>query len=360
LFFLLCFVVSLSVVNGQENACGLEIINIEFSLDSENQVSIRAEVHSNNIEAEGVAYLVNNIDLQSLGLDIFWQPASFSVSPNEIFQIFISGTSSSVITLPDDLELSGRIAFSFDEEPIIFNDIKLLGADSVLVDINNTFLDDDDTTIIILDTSVVTIDTILTPIDTLLTPTDTIRTELDSLTLSMDSLIIVDDYDMLTEDSVLLSHSTIVNDSILIGNQLIFLNDIPNLCEISYICQLPIITDQILGDEARIASDEDIQKNGNEIVDAHFGSIFDDGFLEMKEISFNVFPNPTMEHFYVHSTSEKNVNLLIYTTTGNIVFEKTMDSNYTKVDIPNLPDGLYFVLLKTNTGESHLTKLLVK
>lgn len=250
LFFLLSFAVSVSVVNGQENACGLEIINIEFSLDSENEVSIRAEVHSNNIEAEGVAYLINNIDLESLGLDIFWHPASFSVHPDETFQISISGTSSSVITFPDDLELSGRIAFSFDEEPI-FTDIKLLEADSVLVDINNTLLDDE-TTITILDTSVVIIDTVLTPIDT-------IRTELDSLTLSMDSLIIIDDSDILAEDSVLLSHSTIVNDSILIGNQLIFLDDVPNLCEINYICQLPAINDQFIGDEARIASDN-IQK----------------------------------------------------------------------------------------------------
>lgn len=102
------------------------------------------------------------------------------------------------------------------------------------------------------------------------------------------------------------------------------------------------------------------KKNQNEIVDTHFGSIFDNEFLEMKEFSFNVFPNPTVEHFYIHSTTDENLNLLLYTTTGNIVFEKTMDSNYAKINIQNLPDGLYFVLLKTNTGESHLTKLLVK
>jgi len=343
LFVLFCCFISTSVLQGQTNGCGLEIINTEFLLESENEITIRVNLQSNNIQGEGVAYLINNIDLQSLGNDIFWSPALFSVHSNDLtFQIAISGTSVSAISIADDLIVNGRIVLSFDEFPISSHDtgFENFEIDTILVSTVDSEFDEEE----IVDTSIVVLDSAIIPIDTLLTEIDTAIIEIDTLNAEVDTLNIINNSDVEFDDIT----TSLTSDSILIGYEVFLLADFPNLCELSYVCGLPEAneSDAVIN-EVRISSDAKIEKIKNKVPES-FGSIFDDELLEMGELSFNVFPNPTIEYFYIHSDTDENLNVLIYTTTGNIVFEKTMDSNYTKVNTRNLPDGLYFVLLKSN------------
>lgn len=353
LFFSLLLV---SVVQSQANGCGLEVINTEFILESDNEIIILIDVQSNNIEAEGIAYLINNIDLELFGTEIFWNPASFSVhSDDETFQIAISGTSTTLITLPDELILSGRIAFSFNEVPVLSEDngVKNIEEDTIFVGtINSEF---DEGNVAIVDTSITVLDSAILLVDTLLI-------EVDSLSVDLDTLILVDNSGVEFEDSLLLIYTPFSGDSVLIGYELVILEDLSNLCEVAYICELPAYNEEIIITEERISNDGNIDKDQKDLTAINFGSVFDDEIFEMEELSINVFPNPAVEYFYVDAniTSEDS-ELIIYTINGNVVLQKDLNNaNYSKINAKNLPDGLYFVLLKNSTGESQLTKLIIK
>lgn len=371
LLFLLCFGLLLSNTQGQDNGCGLEIIRTDFVINSENEIQIVLLVQS-NIEVEGIAYLINNKDLQSLGLDIFWTPASFSVHSNEIFQIAISGTSTSIISIPDELELSGRVAFSLNEEPIVLedinidNEIKDYEEDSVLVSVDTLSVTDDivvlDSTTIVIDSTINPIDTVLVVIDTVLMGIDTVGQLLDTLTMEPDTLNIIDNSGVEYEDSLLLTYTTFLNDSILIGNELILLDDFPNLCKINYVCELPVADgEQSIINEYRVANSND-NNNQNEASEINSGLIFDSQTFKMEELSVNVFPNPTVEYFYIHSNRTiENSKIMIYATNGNIVLEKDLNNiDYLKISTKNLPKGLYLMFLNNNNLTSHLTKLIIK
>jgi len=367
-FFLFCQILFLSIAQGQVNDCGFEIIGSEVIVNSDNDITFIIDVRTNNIQANGVAYLINNSYLQSLGLNIFWSSASFSVHSNdETFQVAISGTSTSVITLPDELELSGRIAFSFNEEPLILNDIKTVEEDSVLADIVDLTVNEDDiaildSSILVTDTVIILIDTVTTVIDTLIAEIDSFNIINDSISIETEALPVINNTDVEYEDSLLYIFNTFTGDSILNGYELILLEDLPNLCEINYVCQLPISNEtQTVENEARMLSEQIVKAKNNDL-DTSFGSVFDNDLFKLEELSFTVFPNPAVEYFYIHPNKiNENSKVIVYATNGKIVLEKNLSkTNYSKVNTQNLPKGLYFVLLKSNREVSHLTKLIIK
>ncbi len=371
LLFLLCFGLLISKTNGQNNGCGLEIIRTDFVINSVYEIQIDLLIQSNNVEAEGIAYLIDNKDLQSLGLDIFWTPAAFSVHSNETFQIAISGTSTSIISIPDELELSGRVAFSFNEEPVILNDINIeikeYEGDSIVVEIDTLSISDDiailDSTTILIDSIINPIDTFLTLLDTVFIGIDTIGQLLDTLIIEPDTLNIIDNASVEHEDSLLLTYTTFSSDSILIGNELILSDDFPDLCKMTYVCELiPVNGEQAETNEYRISNDDsmEIRKKGLETIS---GLIFDNPTFKMEEFAVNVFPNPSIDYFYV-SANELNENskMIMYDTNGNVVIQREINNNtdYQKVNTKNLPKGLYLILIKSNKQASRLTKLIIK
>jgi len=353
-------------MQGQTNGCGLEIIDTEIILESENRITILVEVQSSNIEADGIAYLVNSIDLQSFGADIFWFPSLFSIHSDDLtFQVAISGTSTSVVSFPDELELSGRIVLSFNEYPIPSHDINIeaLELDTVLTNTVDSELDGEE--FVIIDTSIVVLDSAIIPIDTLLIEVDTAIVQIDTLTVEVDTLSLIDNSGVEIDDSLLLVSAPLMNDSILIGNDLFLLADFPNLCELNYVYRMPVDSESDAAvNEVKISNDSNIDKNKNELP-SNFGSIFDNETLKIEDLSINVFPNPAVEYFYIHSQHLNKINenskVIVYATNGDIVIEKDLSkTNYLKIDAQNLPEGLYFVLLANNNEAGHFTKLIIK
>lgn len=69
----------------------------------------------------------------------------------------------------------------------------------------------------------------------------------------------------------------------------------------------------------------------------------------------NMFPNPTTG---ILNIAGENINLVtIYEISGKLVFETTLNSDLSKIDISNIARGIYFIKIKQN--ENYIIKKLV-
>ena len=77
--------------------------------------------------------------------------------------------------------------------------------------------------------------------------------------------------------------------------------------------------------------------------------------------SLQLFPNPTNGQFFIHLDADNLIGAILkmYDLQGKVVFEKIISNPNSAIEIGNLPNGLYGVELKTNTG-CYTAKLLVQ
>jgi hypothetical protein len=81
----------------------------------------------------------------------------------------------------------------------------------------------------------------------------------------------------------------------------------------------------------------------------------------LKDLNFNIMPNPTTERLTVTfgkvegstvfvMTPEYNAKIKIFNTEGKLVYKKKFDGTFYKfnIDVSQLPEGMYYVNLKAN------------
>lgn len=78
--------------------------------------------------------------------------------------------------------------------------------------------------------------------------------------------------------------------------------------------------------------------------------------LELKQVK--IYPNPSNGNFTIDATGFENLTVSIYTSMGRNVYQLNDLKDQTKVDLSNLPKGIYFVTL-TNGSESIQKKVVI-
>lgn len=81
---------------------------------------------------------------------------------------------------------------------------------------------------------------------------------------------------------------------------------------------------------------------------------------ELKTAVLDVFPNPFTDHILLRSSTTGPLNTTLFDATGREVFTSrtTSATGPTRIDLPVLTDGIYF--LRTNDGHEQRTERLVK
>jgi len=68
--------------------------------------------------------------------------------------------------------------------------------------------------------------------------------------------------------------------------------------------------------------------------------------------TISIFPNPTTGKFTVHSNGlQNNVPVAVYNTLGEKVYQTTLTATQTDIDLGSQPAGVYYVMLKGESGE---------
>ncbi|GHC65673.1 T9SS type A sorting domain-containing protein [Ulvibacter litoralis] len=70
---------------------------------------------------------------------------------------------------------------------------------------------------------------------------------------------------------------------------------------------------------------------------------------EFTKDSIQVYPNPTSSVIYIHSKFPIFENFQIYSTTGKLIQEGTLDNISNKIDISKLIKGIYFLTINNET-----------
>ena len=66
-------------------------------------------------------------------------------------------------------------------------------------------------------------------------------------------------------------------------------------------------------------------------------------------VGINIYPNPVKNYLFIHTDSENIKSFAIISVQGMIVKKEQYTSN--KVDVSQLPEGIYFLVIKTGNGE---------
>ena len=93
----------------------------------------------------------------------------------------------------------------------------------------------------------------------------------------------------------------------------------------------------------------------------------DSGASKIIEIkSIKVYPNPASQVLYINSQGYDgvNINMKLYNIIGQLLKDTTItgsDNNLDQMDLSNLPDGLYMLIMKDKKGQSLMNKrILIK
>src|SRR5690606_11669438 len=77
----------------------------------------------------------------------------------------------------------------------------------------------------------------------------------------------------------------------------------------------------------------------------------DDNLSELK-----VYPNPVSEILYIEIGNHEIAKMSLYDITGKLL--KTLDTSIQEIDVRNLNNGLYFLVLESASGETVVRKFL--
>lgn len=105
-----------------------------------------------------------------------------------------------------------------------------------------------------------------------------------------------------------------------------------------------------------------------QVCEATFKLIFTKNFPsyfsleEMKNIEFDVYPNPISNHFTIQvpaNTNKSAATIKVINALGKVVLEEKINTIKTDLSLATQPKGMYFVQLKRKNGEV-LTKKIIK
>ena len=83
-----------------------------------------------------------------------------------------------------------------------------------------------------------------------------------------------------------------------------------------------------------------------------------DGIQNISQADWKVYPNPAYHLIKVSSAFEKNVNLMIYHSSGRLVLEAKAYFLNSNIDISNLAPGMYFIRLNDNIQTESLPLII--
>jgi len=90
------------------------------------------------------------------------------------------------------------------------------------------------------------------------------------------------------------------------------------------------------------------------------GYLVDIGFDSFNTATFSLYPNPATDEVEIISKLEGPLDYLVYSINGNLVLDNQIVTSERKIDVSNLPSGLYFVTVSTQDGISSTQKLIVQ
>ena len=67
------------------------------------------------------------------------------------------------------------------------------------------------------------------------------------------------------------------------------------------------------------------------------------GVKDNRKKTLSIYPNPVNTELNIELDLKETTNCLIYNSFGEIVMSKKIENNFTKLDVSNLPKGLYFI-----------------
>ena len=76
------------------------------------------------------------------------------------------------------------------------------------------------------------------------------------------------------------------------------------------------------------------------------------GLNDINTLQLSIYPNPAQSNFIIKGEQEIKGALKLYSVTGKLVNEQTVDSKHTIVDVSTFGDGVYFMILQTEQGVS--------
>jgi hypothetical protein len=80
------------------------------------------------------------------------------------------------------------------------------------------------------------------------------------------------------------------------------------------------------------------------------------GISETNNQKFAVYPNPATDIIHIHSVTSQIKNTLIYSVAGQLM--QSAPSNSEKINISNLPSGIYFLEIITSEGYTQIQQFI--
>ncbi len=79
---------------------------------------------------------------------------------------------------------------------------------------------------------------------------------------------------------------------------------------------------------------------------------------ESEKVEFSIYPNPAKENFVLTTEDYVNKRIIVFNSTGELLFEQEINSSTITLDVSGFNPGLYFVLLKSDRKQS-IKKLII-
>jgi len=90
-----------------------------------------------------------------------------------------------------------------------------------------------------------------------------------------------------------------------------------------------------------------------------FGSCDNPTHIGQIENNISLYPNPTKRFLTIHCDSKINT-LKVFNMIGNLVVDRNIFNNQTTLSIENIPNGMYFIVLKFDNGSIINSKFIKK
>jgi hypothetical protein len=90
-----------------------------------------------------------------------------------------------------------------------------------------------------------------------------------------------------------------------------------------------------------------------------FGSCDNPTHIGQIENNISLYPNPTKRFLTIHCNNKINT-LKVFNMIGNLVVDRNIFNNQTTLSIENIPNGMYFVVLKFDNGSIINSKFIKK
>lgn len=74
-------------------------------------------------------------------------------------------------------------------------------------------------------------------------------------------------------------------------------------------------------------------------------------------INVSIFPNPTSDYLILTTDSYEQIHVALLSLNGNTIYERTLTSCQTELNLSDLTKGMYFLTINHN-GERHVWKII--